>query len=47
MMPLLLAHGLPSLPAVFLVLLDQCLLALPHILCSPAAYRCLAKSIGF
>ena len=47
MMPLLLPHGLPSLPAVFLALLDQCLMALLHILSSPAAYRWLARSIGF
>ena len=40
-------HDLPSLPAVFLALLDQSLLALLSYLCSPTAFDGLARSIRF
>ena len=47
LMPFLLPHGLPSLPSVFLALLQQCLLALLDALCSSAAFQGAARSIGF
>ena len=46
-MPLLLPHGLPSLPAVFLALLVQCSLALLDVFCSSAVFQGAVRSIGF
>ena len=46
-MPLIMPHGLPSLPYVLWVLLQECLRALFDALCSSAIFHALARSIGF
>lgn len=46
-MPLIMPHGLPSLPSVLWLLLQECLRALFDALCSSEIFHALAMSIGF